>query len=155
MPGLEPFGIPSKGQGERPNPGSQFVFAALLDDFIGVCKGTEVVMPGIWWEWWVPAAQHPEQGFGVDLARARDEGAGPSPRQHGQAQCPRLCHHLLAKATRPSAGQRVLQNWLLHQPLELKALTNTGSLKIAISFARGGNTFPANAAGTAGRAYKK
>lgn len=77
MPRLEPFGIPSKGQGERPNPRSQLVFAALLDDFIGVCKGTEVVMPEIWWEWWVPAAEHLEQGFGVDLACAGDERAGP------------------------------------------------------------------------------
>lgn len=46
MPGLKPVGIPSKGQGERP--GIQLVFSALLDDFIGVCKGTEVVLPEIW-----------------------------------------------------------------------------------------------------------
>lgn len=59
MPGLEPFGIASKGQGEKPNPGTQFAFTAALADFIDVCKGGEVVMPEIWEERWIPAAQHP------------------------------------------------------------------------------------------------
>lgn len=68
MPGLA---FPAKGREK----GSQLVFAALLADFIGVCKGTEVVMPEIWWQWWVPAAQHPEQA----LVCARDARAGPSP----------------------------------------------------------------------------
>lgn len=62
------------------------------------------------------------------------------------------CHHRPAKATQPSAGCWVLQNQLLHQLLKPKALTNSGSLKIAGFFARGGSTFPASAAGTAGRA---
>lgn len=97
MPGLEPFGIPSKGQGVRPNPEIQLEFAALLDDFIGVCKGTEVVLPEIWWEWWVPAAQHPDQAFGVDLARARDERAGPSP--------PAACPGTVPRSLPPSPGK--------------------------------------------------
>lgn len=59
MPRLEPFGIPSKGQGEKPNPRSQFAFAAPLAGFINVCKGAEVIMPEIWEERWIPVAQRP------------------------------------------------------------------------------------------------
>lgn len=125
------------------------MFAAWLDDFIGVCKGTEAV--GVLG----PSSTASRTGFGVDVARARGERAGPPPVAAWPGSVPPLCHHLLAKATRPSAGHRVQQNWLLQQPLELKALTNTGSLKIAVYFARGANAFPASTAGTAGRAYKK
>lgn len=51
------------------------MFEALLADFIGVYKGTGAVLPEICWEWWIPAAQHLDQGFGVDLAHAGDEQA--------------------------------------------------------------------------------
>lgn len=43
MPMLEPFGIPSKGQGEMPNPRSQLAFTAPLGDFMGACKHIEVM----------------------------------------------------------------------------------------------------------------
>lgn len=67
-------------------------------------------------------------GFGTCQG---DERAGPPPPAAWPGAVPTSwCHHRLAKGTQPSAGCRLLQNWLLHQPLEPKALTNTGSLKI-------------------------
>lgn len=67
-------------------------------------------------------------GFGTCRG---DERAGPPPPAAWPGAVPTSwCHHRLAKGTQPSAGCRLLQNWLLHQPLEPKALTNTGSLKI-------------------------
>lgn len=65
MPRLEPFGTPSEGQAETPKPRSRFAFPAPLAGFMGACKGAEVVMPEIRQERWIPAAQDPQQGFGV------------------------------------------------------------------------------------------
>lgn len=73
MPGLEPFGIASKGQGEMPNPGNQLVFAAWLDDFIDVCKGTEVV--GVLG----PSSTASRTGLWCGCDMCQGEQAGPPP----------------------------------------------------------------------------
>lgn len=93
------------------------------------------------------------RGFGPRLGAVR---AGPPTlaARPGTVPTP-WCHHRLAKATQPSVGRRVLQNWLLQQPLEQKALTNTGSLKIAGFFRTQRERFPCQCSGDRRKGLKK